>query len=58
MTTFICPDCGRQITRGGSGTEYGHSRGVGVRGGRCPRRPDCVDPRRGDVQRSGKESEA
>jgi len=41
-----CPECGRQITAGPSGVEYGHERGIGETGDteRCSRRPDCVDP--------------
>lgn len=48
---FECAECGRQITRGRSGVEYGHakqqndSRAVDKR---CPRRPECVDPIRRD----------
>jgi hypothetical protein len=47
-TTFDCPDCGRQVTRGPSGVEYGHERGRGETGAseRCEHRPDAVDPRR------------
>lgn len=43
-----CPECGRQITVGPSGIEYGHERGSPGETGkeRCPRRPDCVDPGR------------
>lgn len=43
---FRCPDCGRQVTRGSTGIEYGHERGKGDTGQteRCPRRPECVDP--------------
>jgi hypothetical protein len=46
---FRCPECGRRVTRGPSGTEYGHQRtardnyGSGVEE-RCPRRPETVDP--------------
>ena len=42
----ICPECGRRITVGKTGTEYGHDRGTNdPRRERCPRRPDSVDPR-------------
>lgn len=43
----VCSECNRKCTRGPDGTEYGHSRGSMVRGGRgdrCPRRPAAVDP--------------
>jgi hypothetical protein len=41
---FVCPDCRRRVTRGESGTEYGHMRGTTGYGPRCPRRPTAVDP--------------
>jgi hypothetical protein len=52
MPEFQCPDCGRQVTRGPSGLEYGHERGIGETGAteRCPRRPDAVDPKRAGVE--------
>lgn len=44
---LICPDCGRQYSRGPSGVEYGHAKydrhNYGPTTGRCPRRPDVVD---------------
>jgi hypothetical protein len=53
--THRCPECGRQVTRGPSGVEYGHERGIGETGQteRCSRRPDCVDPGRDARQHDG-----
>jgi len=47
---YRCPVCGQAVTRGPSGTEYGHQRGTETRGAeRCPRRPeDGVDPEKAD----------
>jgi len=47
--TFRCPDCGRRVTRGPGGVEYGHERGRGSTGtsSRCPRRQHDVDPHGG-----------
>jgi len=39
-----CEECGRQITIGPDGTEYGHRRGHRARSQRCSRRPASVDP--------------
>lgn len=39
-----CEECGRQITIGPDGTEYGHARGLRQREQRCSRRPASVDP--------------
>ena len=46
--TYRCPECGRAITVGTDGTEYGHARGVAgtTPDERCPRRPASVDPKR------------
>lgn len=45
MPRFRCEDCGRMVTRGPSGLEYGHLRGTHRAGEtRCPRRPEEVDP--------------
>lgn len=45
---FRCPECGRMVTRGPDGTEYGHAASPGESKqdleGRCPRRPRSVDP--------------
>lgn len=35
---YRCPECGRRVTVGQSGVEYGHQRRK-----RCPRRPKEVD---------------
>lgn len=41
----ICEECGRQITKGPSGIDYGHRDDNTRREkGRCSHRPDCVDP--------------
>jgi len=43
---FRCPECNRMVTRGPSGVEYGHYRGVNRPGEEdCPRRPAAVDPK-------------
>ena len=46
MTTLSCPDCGRQVTRGPSGIECGHSRGTVPRvgPGACLAVPDATSP--------------
>jgi hypothetical protein len=41
---FECPECGRDVTRGPSGSEYGHARGIRHGEQRCSRRPPAVDP--------------
>lgn len=48
MSRYQCPDCGRLVTRGPDGVEYGHRRGAqeGADIDDCPRRPtEHVDPR-------------
>lgn len=40
---FYCPECGRQCSRGPSGTEYGHDNGGETGTSRCSRRPRVVD---------------
>jgi DNA-directed RNA polymerase subunit RPC12/RpoP len=40
---FWCPDCGKRVTRGPSGIEYGHRRGMERGEERCERRPATVD---------------
>ena len=44
MPSFKCPECGRSVTRGPSGIEYGHERGRRTDEPRCPRRSAIVDP--------------
>lgn len=47
-----CPECNSRITTGPTGIEYGHARGRSRNSrGRCPRRPDCVDPDRPGPER-------
>jgi hypothetical protein len=43
---YQCADCGRWVTIGPSGVEYGHERGIGDNGPdpRCDRRPPQTDP--------------
>lgn len=52
---YRCPECGRQVTVGPSGREYGHERGANETGSqeRCPRRPASVDPKRDAPQYDG-----
>jgi len=42
--TYVCDECGKPITIGLSGTEYGHQKGKRASEERCSKRPDCVDP--------------
>lgn len=46
VRTYTCDECGRSITVGPSGTEYGHRRGRAESGleERCSKRPAEVDP--------------
>lgn len=41
---YWCRFCEHPVTRGPSGTEYGHYRGIRDGTPSCPRRPDGVDP--------------
>lgn len=43
------------VTRGPSGVEYGHARRARnpEEDGRCPRRPDCVDPSKPAADQDG-----